>query len=60
MILTTSKSPIYPTFHSNNTFNNRRKGHNNATYADNLFLPFALLLESTFLPLAELILALNP
>lgn len=38
----------------------RRKGHNNATYADNLFLPFALLLANTFLPLAVSILFLNP
>lgn len=40
--------------------NNRRKGHINATYADNLCLPFALLLDNTFLPLAVLILFLNP
>ena len=31
-----------------------------AAYADNFFLPFALLAASTFLPPAELILALNP
>ena len=31
-----------------------------ATYADNLFLPFALLLAKTFLPLAVLILFLKP
>ena len=30
------------------------------TYADNTFLPFALLAASTFLPPAVLILALNP
>lgn len=30
------------------------------TYADNTFLPFALLAERTFLPLAVFILARNP
>ena len=40
--------------------NEKRKGHKTATYADNLFLPFALLLANTFLPLAVLILFLNP
>ena len=39
---------------------NRRKGHINATYADNLCLPFALLLANTFLPLAVCILFLKP
>ena len=38
----------------------RRKGHIYAAYADNLFLPFALLAARTFLPPAVLILALNP
>ncbi|EDR96180.1 hypothetical protein ANACAC_02803 [Anaerostipes caccae L1-92] len=38
----------------------KRKGHITATYADNLFLPFALLLLITFLPLAVLILFLKP
>ena len=39
---------------------NRRKGHIPAAYADNTFLPFALLAAKTFLPPAVLILALNP
>ena len=38
----------------------RRKGHNNAAYADNFFLPLALLAARTFLPPAVLILDLNP
>jgi hypothetical protein len=38
----------------------RRKGHKIATYADNCFLPFALLADNTFLPLAVAILALKP
>ena len=39
---------------------NRRKGHIIATYADNCFLPFALLAANTFLPFAVAILALKP
>jgi hypothetical protein len=39
---------------------NRRKGHKIATYADNFFLPFALLADNTFLPDAVAILALKP
>ena len=35
-------------------------GHKTAAYADNLFLPFALLAARTFLPPALLILALKP
>ena len=35
-------------------------GHKIAAYADNLFLPFALLAAKTFLPPALLILALKP
>ena len=35
-------------------------GHKTAAYADNLFLPFALLAANTFLPPALLILALKP
>jgi len=38
----------------------RRKGHINATYADNLCLPFALLFAKTFLPLDVCILFLKP
>ena len=37
-----------------------KKGHKTAAYADNLFLPFALLEANTFLPPGVLILALNP
>ncbi len=47
-------------FHYGNKKNHRRKGHKIATYADNCFLPFALLAANTFLPLAVAILALNP
>mgnify|MGYP002508974893 CR=1 FL=1 len=43
-----------------NRIGNRRKGHKYAAYADNFFLPFALLAAKTFLPPALLILALNP
>ena len=46
--------------HLSGQTNEKRKGHMTATYADNLFLPFALLLAKTFLPLAVLILFLNP
>ena len=45
--------PIYINLH-------RRKGHIYVTYADNTFLPFALLAARTFLPPAVAILALNP
>ncbi len=38
----------------------RKIGHKTVTYADNLFLPFALLAANTFLPPALLILALKP
>ena len=38
----------------------RRKGHIYAAYADNFFLPFALLAARTFLPPAVLILDLKP
>lgn len=38
----------------------RRKGHIIATYADNLCLPFALLLAKTLRPFAVCILFLNP
>jgi hypothetical protein len=48
--------PIFLTFHKNE----KRKGHIAATYADNLFLPFALRLAKTFLPLAVLSLFLKP
>lgn len=41
-------------------FIKRRKGHNTAAYADNCFLPFALLAARTFLPPFVLILDLNP
>ena len=41
-------------------FFERRKGHIYAAYADNFFLPFALLAASTFLPPAVLILDLKP
>ena len=46
--------------HLFNYFFYRRKGHIYAAYADNTFLPFALLLASTFLPPFVLILDLNP
>lgn len=38
----------------------KEKGHKYATYADNFFLPLALLADKTFLPLAVLILFLKP
>ena len=48
------------TYYTYHLILNRRKGHIYAAYADNCFLPFALLAARTFLPPGVLILALNP
>ena len=50
----------FSTFLTLNALIRKRKGHIAATYADNLFLPFALRLANTFLPFAVCILFLKP
>ena len=55
-----SENSILLSFFLPNAKKREEKATKAAAYADNFFLPFALLAASTFLPPAVFILALNP